>query len=134
MKRLVLFATSALLLWVVGLGFGQPKSWANAHTNLNSALVPPAFENSYPQLGMTIADLATAITEITPLLPTTPGAFDRFDSNYKPKVLSMTVHGTGRIVLTTGHQDGPRSGSGRMFEFRKLNGKWTKVAERDWVS
>jgi hypothetical protein len=119
MKKLILFASSALLLCLVG--FAQSEN-----------LVPPPFTDAYPQMGMSITDLATAMAEITPILPTTPGPSD--NSDYKPNVLRVKVYGTSRIVLTTGLQRGPRSGSGHEFEFRKLNGKWTKVAEADWVS
>jgi len=79
---------------------------------------------NYPKQGMTPAELETAITQIQENLPTSGVLWIGFRFPTVPTT----------IAVRTGRQNGRLSGRGLMMDFQKIDEKWIKTREGEWVS
>ncbi len=78
---------------------------------------------NYPSNGIAVVELKKALSENEGVLPTKEG------------ILEFRVEAPTTFSVWTGIRYGPRSGSGKVFEFNKLHGKWQKAAgEGEWKS
>ena len=98
--------------------FGVVALVARAETNKTDRFDP--FPS--PVTGMSITPFAEAVQEIKGQIPV------------GPKVISITIQDETHIIVTTGKITGPLAGGGAKFFFEKIDGKWKKLKEINWVS
>lgn len=78
---------------------------------------------NYPSGGISVVELNKAVSQNEGVLPTKEG------------VLEIRVEAETAFSVWAGIRHGPRSGSGTVFQFKKVHGKWQKAAgEGEWKS
>ena len=110
-----------LLALVVGVLLGLYA----LHSSASAPDLPGAnTEGEYPYVGMSVEELRQAFGKIAPLLP----------GDNRNNILRIDIRDPEHLELRTGRVNGPLSGYGKAFRFKKAGKKWEKAGEMSWTS
>ena len=106
-----------ILLTLISVASSQTNN-----TPSDSGRAAELMDHPYPTTGMTITDLASFTKQLESMFPV------------GPQIIGVTLRDENTVIVKTGKQVGPLSGSGDLITYEKKNGKWVETDRLHWKS